>query len=123
VSAGPDLRGGGANWAVAQEPPQLRGLHKKNSKNALQQLSLVKYLVCKFYFYNVYTILDLRCLIIYLIHYKMYISTLSSNLDVEIYKFILHSDLYILQSLKLNIDILSYYYNCKYMKIIAFEGG
>jgi len=27
---GPDLRA--ANWAVAQGPPQLRGLHKKNSK-------------------------------------------------------------------------------------------
>jgi len=26
--AGPDLRGG-ANWAVALGPPQLRGLHKK----------------------------------------------------------------------------------------------
>ena len=26
---------GGANWAVAQEPPQLSGLHKKNSKKLL----------------------------------------------------------------------------------------
>jgi len=26
---GPDLRGRGANWAVAQGPPQLRGLRKK----------------------------------------------------------------------------------------------
>ena len=43
----------------------------------LQKLSLVKYLVCKFYCYIVYTILDLRCLIIHLIHYKMYISILS----------------------------------------------
>jgi len=30
-SAGPDLRG--ANWAVAQGPPQLRGFHKKTVKN------------------------------------------------------------------------------------------
>jgi len=27
---GPDLMG--ANWAVAQGPPQLRGVHKKNGK-------------------------------------------------------------------------------------------
>ena len=30
-NAGPDL-GGGANWAVAQGPPQLRGLHKNSKK-------------------------------------------------------------------------------------------
>jgi len=35
TGSGPDLRGGGANWAVAQGPPQLRGLHKKNSKKLL----------------------------------------------------------------------------------------
>jgi len=29
--AGPDLRG--ANWAVAQGHPQLKGLHKKTVKN------------------------------------------------------------------------------------------
>jgi len=27
------FKGGGANWAVAQGPPQLRGLHKKKVKN------------------------------------------------------------------------------------------
>jgi len=32
ASPGPDLRAG-ANWAVAQRPPQLRGLHKKTVKN------------------------------------------------------------------------------------------
>jgi len=31
LNAGPDLRGG-ANWAVAQGPPKLRGLHKKTVK-------------------------------------------------------------------------------------------
>ena len=31
---GPDLKGGGSNWAVAQRPTQLRGLHK-NSKKSL----------------------------------------------------------------------------------------
>jgi len=31
---GPDLRGR-ANWAVAQGAPQLRGLHKKNSKKII----------------------------------------------------------------------------------------
>jgi len=30
-ASGPDLKGG--NWAVAQGPPQLRGLHKKTVKN------------------------------------------------------------------------------------------
>jgi len=34
VEAGPDLTGG-ANWAVAQGPPQLRGLHKKTVKKLL----------------------------------------------------------------------------------------
>jgi len=34
-----------------------------------------------------------------------------------------YSDLYILQTIKVDIDILSYYYNCKCMQIIAFEGG
>jgi len=29
------FKGGGANWAVAQGPLQLRGLHKKNSKKIL----------------------------------------------------------------------------------------
>ena len=33
-------------------------------------------------------------LIIHLIHYKMYISILSGNLDVEIYKFILRVQIY-----------------------------
>ena len=28
---------GGANWAVAQGPPRLRGLHKKNSKEIITQ--------------------------------------------------------------------------------------
>ena len=27
------IKGGGATWAVAQGPPQLRGLHKKTVKN------------------------------------------------------------------------------------------
>jgi len=31
AGAGPDLRGR-ANWAVAQGPPQLTGLHKKTVK-------------------------------------------------------------------------------------------
>jgi len=35
VQAGPDLRGG-ANWAVAQQPPQPSGLHK-NSKKIITQ--------------------------------------------------------------------------------------
>jgi len=29
----PGFKGGGANWAVALGPPQLRGLHKKTVKN------------------------------------------------------------------------------------------
>jgi len=33
----------------------------------------------------------------------------------DIYKFIFFSDLSILHSIKVNIDILSYYYNCKCM--------
>jgi len=33
MAARPDLREEGANWAVAQRPPQLRGLHQKNSKD------------------------------------------------------------------------------------------
>ena len=43
-------------------------------------------------------------LIIHLIHYKMYISILTGNLEIHSS----YSDLYILQSIKVNIDILSY---------------
>jgi len=65
---------------------------------------------------HVYTILDVWRLIIHLIHYKMYISILSWNLDVEIYKFILRIQIYIiLQNIKVNMEILSYYYNCTCM--------
>jgi len=39
----------------------------------------------------------------------------TSTPPLEIYKFILRIQTYILQSVKVNIDILSYYYNCKCM--------
>ena len=57
-------------------------------------------------------------LIIHLIHYEMYISILTGNLEIHSS----YSDLYILQSIKVNVDILSYYY-CKCMQFISFEGG
>ena len=40
VQAGLDLRGG-ANWAVAQQPPQPSGLHK-NSKKIITQGNIKK---------------------------------------------------------------------------------
>jgi len=52
------ILGRGANWAVAQGPPQLRGLHKKTVKNITQGNIKILFETDNAYFY---TFLKFRC--------------------------------------------------------------